>query len=77
MNFSFLTKGKYFVDILSKMNYLKCILLLAVDTWPMSLAPAIGDTGGSWKNKTSVRKKILLSQYQHAKKPDVTDKNSS
>ena len=43
------------------------MLLLAVDTWPMSLAPTIGDTGGLWKNKTSVRKKILLSQYQHAK----------
>ena len=43
------------------------MLLLAVDTWPMSLAPTIGDTGGSRKNKTSVRKKILLSQYQHAK----------
>ncbi len=43
----------------------------------MSLAPMIGDTGGSRKNKTSVRKKILLSQYQNAKKPDVTGKNTS
>ncbi len=77
MDFSFLTKGNYFVDILSKSNYLKCILLLAVDTWSMSLAPTIGDTGGLRKNKTLVRKKILLSQYQHEKKPDVTGKNYS
>jgi hypothetical protein len=33
----------------------------------MSLAPTIGDSGGSWKNKTSLRKKILLSFCQHAK----------
>ena len=33
--FSFLTKGKYFNDILSK-KYLKYILLLAINTWPIS-----------------------------------------
>ena len=43
------------------------MLLFAVVTWPMSLTPMIGDTGGLQENKTSVRKKILLSQYQHSK----------
>ena len=66
MKFSFVTKGKYSVDILSKQKYLKCILLWAIDTWPMSLTPMIGDSGSSWKNKTSVRKKILLSHCQQA-----------
>ena len=48
---------------------------LAVDTWPMSLAPTIGDSGGLWKSKTSVRKKILLSHCQHVKNL-VSGKNS-
>ena len=33
---------------------------MAVYTWPMSLAPTIGDSGGSRKNKTSVRKKSFV-----------------
>ena len=33
---------------------------MAVDNWPMSLAPTIGDSGGTWKNKTSVRKKSFV-----------------
>ena len=77
MDFSFLTKGKYFVNIISVQKYLKYILLLGVDTWPLSLAPMIGDTGGSWKKQNLSEEKILLSQYQHAKKPDVTGKNYS
>ena len=51
MYFSFWTKGKYLNYILSKWNYSKYILLLAIDTWPTSLAPTMGDLGGSWKHK--------------------------
>ncbi len=43
------------------------MLLMTVDTWPMSLATTIKDSDGWWKNKTSMRKKNRLSQYQHAK----------
>ena len=42
---------------------------MAVDTWPMSLAPMIGDSGGSWKNKTSLRKKILFELLSAFQKP--------
>ncbi len=42
----------------------------------MSLAPVIGDTGGSWKNKTSVRKKIP-SANTSMQKPGVAGKHSS
>ena len=55
--FSFVTKGKYFNYILNRQKYLKYVLLLAVDTWPMSLTPTIGDSGGSWKNENPSEEK--------------------
>ncbi len=42
----------------------------------MSLAPIIGDTGGSWKNKTLVRKKSYWASTS-MQKPGVTGKNLS
>ena len=30
---------------------------MAIDTWPMSLTPTIGDSGGLQINKTTARKK--------------------
>ena len=46
LHFSFLTKEKYFNYILMKYTYLRYILLLDIETWPMSLTPMIGDSGG-------------------------------
>ena len=48
MGFFFMTKGKYFNYILSRIDILKCILLLPIDTWPMSMHDNICNTDNAF-----------------------------